>query len=75
MLLTIAASQFRRTRIHSLKGLVLAVIAALALYAPQTFFEEKLGWNTKKSRTVAGSILFAVVVIIMIAFVAAQSES
>ena len=73
MLLTIAAAQFRRIRIRSAKDLVLVIIAVLALYALQTFFEETLGWSEKKARGVAGAILFVLFVIIVILSVVAES--
>ncbi len=73
MLLTIAAAQYRRIRISSAKELVLFIIAVLALYALQTFFEEKLGWSEKKARGVAGAILFVLFVIIVILSVVAES--
>lgn len=73
MLLTIAAAQYRRIRISSAKELVLFIIAVLALYALQTFFEDKLGWSAKKARGVAGAILFVLVIVIIIISVAAES--
>ncbi|MBR3418980.1 MAG: hypothetical protein IKG82_09860 [Oscillospiraceae bacterium] len=73
MLLTTAAAQYRRIRIRSAKELVLFIIAVLALYALQTFFEDKLGWSTKKARGVAGAILFVLVIVIIIISVAAES--
>ena len=73
MLLTITAAQFRRIHIRSAKDLVLVIIAVLALYALQTFFEDKLGWSTKKARGVAGAILFVLVIVIIIISVAAES--
>ena len=73
MLLTTAAAQYRRIRISSAKELLLFIIAVLALYALQTFFEDKLGWSTKKARGVAGAILFVLVIVIIIISVAAES--
>ena len=73
MLLTITAALYRRIRIRSAKDLVLFIIAALALYALQTFFEEKLGWTARKSKTVAGTILVVLVVIILIISVVTES--
>lgn len=73
MLLTITAAMYRHIHIRSAKGFALAMAAVLAMYVMQTFFEERLGWSTKKAQGAAGAILFVLAVIILIIAIAARS--
>jgi len=62
MSLAMAMSRVR-VRIRSWKDVVLIVVAAVLIYVIESFCESKFGWDEKKSKLIAGIVVFVFAII------------